>query len=69
MGEEGPVGELGQVLEPDPVLGLVIPHHMLEDHDLEHLLHLIMGELALIDEGHDSGVPGMDAFIRFLAHI
>ena len=31
--------------------------------NLQHLLCLIIGELALVDEGCDSGVKGMDAFI------
>ena len=56
MEKKGSVGELGLVLEPDPVLGLMVPHHMLEDHDLQHLHHLFMGELALVDEGSDPGV-------------
>ena len=47
----------------DPVQGLVVPHHMLEDHDLQHLLGLVMEKLALIDEGSDMGVQGMDTFI------
>ena len=69
MGEKGSTGELGLVFESVPALGLMVPYCMLEDHDLQHLLHLIMGELALVDEGCCSGVKGMDAFIGLLAHI
>ena len=47
----------------------MVPHCMLEDHKLQCLLHLVVGELALVDEGCDCGVKGMDAFIGLLAHI
>ena len=53
MGKKGPVGELQLVLKPDPVQGLMVSHCMLEDHYLQHLLHLFMEELALVDEGYD----------------
>ena len=47
----------------------MVPNCMLEDHYLQHLLHLIVGELPLFVEGYYSGVKGMDAFIGMLVHI
>ena len=47
MGENGPVGELGLVLEPDLVWGFVVPYHMLEDHNLQHL-PCLLGKFALV---------------------
>ena len=63
MGKKGPVGELGLVLEPDPVLGFVVPHCVLEEHNLQHLPGLIMGELTLVDDSSYPGIDGVDAFI------
>ena len=48
MVEKGAVGQLGLVLYPDPVLGHVVPHHMLWDHDLHRLLGVIVGNLQLL---------------------
>ena len=48
MGEKGLVGQLGLILEPDPVPGFAVSHHMLEDHDLQHLPGLIMRKLPLV---------------------
>ena len=36
LGKKGTVGELGLVLEPDPVPGIMVSHSMLRDHDFEH---------------------------------
>ena len=69
MGEKGPIGKLGLVLELDPVLDFMVPHHMLEDHDVQHLPGPIMGELALVDESSYPGIEDADAFIRQLVHI
>ena len=69
MGEKDPVGDLGLVLHLDPVPGLMVTQGMLEDHHLQHLLHLVVCELALVDEDYDPNVKGVDAFIELLAHI
>ena len=53
--EKGLVGELGLVLEQDPVTGLVVLHCMLQDHDFQHLLGLEVRECALGDEGVNRG--------------
>ena len=36
VGRKGLVGELGLVLEPGPVPGLMVSNSMLQDHDFEH---------------------------------
>ena len=46
-----------------------MPHHMLEDDDLQHLFGLVMGKLTVVDEGGDVGVQGVGAFSRQLEHI
>ena len=43
VGEKGSVCEMGLVLELDPVLGFVVPHCMLEDHDVQCHLGFVMG--------------------------
>ena len=55
MGKKGLVGQLGLVLGPDSVPDFMEPHCVLEDHDLQHLCGLIVGEHALVDE---SSYPG-----------
>ena len=47
----------------------MVPYHMLEDLDLQHLVGIIVGKCAIIDEGHDAGAQGVDAFIGPLVHI
>ena len=47
MGEKNLVGQLGWVLEPDPVLGFVEPHCMLEDSSWENL-HWLMRAVFLV---------------------
>ena len=69
LGEKGLVGQLGLVLGLDPVLGFMLSHCMLKDHDFEHLLSFRVGEFTLVDEGGDMGVWGMDALTGELAHI
>ena len=56
MGEKGPVGELGLVLEPDPVPGFMVPHCMQIENDLQYLPGLIMGKLAFHDGGNYPGI-------------
>ena len=51
--EKGMVGELGLVLEPDPIIGLMVSHGMLQDHDFQHFLGLAVGKLTVGDEGID----------------
>ena len=63
------VGELGLVLEPDLVSGLMVSHCMLQDHDFVHLLGLGVGKLALGNKGTDVGRQGMDTLVRELADI
>ena len=69
MGKKGSVGQQRLVLELDLVPGFVVPHTMLEDHNLQHLLGFIMVEPAIVDKGHDVDVQGVDAFIKLLVHI
>ena len=69
MLKKSPVEELGLVLEPDPVPGFMVPHHMLEDHDLQYLPSLIMEELVLAYQSSYPGIYSVDAFIGQLAHI
>ena len=56
MGEKGLVGQLRLVLELDPVPGFMVPHHMLKDYDLQCLLGLIVGKLALVNESIYPGI-------------
>ena len=63
MGEKGLGGQLGLVLEPDPAPGFMVSHYMLEDHNLQHLLGLVLGKLALVHESSYSVFFGMDTFI------
>ena len=51
MGKKGLVGELGLVLELDPVLCLMVSHCVLQDHTFEHFYGVGMVEFALRDEG------------------
>ena len=69
MGEKGLVAQLGLVLELDPVTVLMVPHCMLEDHNLQHLLHLIVGKPTAVDKCGYPGNERVDAFIGALAHI
>ena len=68
-GEKGLVCELGLILEPDSVPCLVVSHCMLQDHELQHLLHFGGGKLALGDEGGNAGGQGMHILVRELADI
>ena len=45
MGEKGLVGELQLGLELDPVMGLMVLHNMLQDHDFQHFLGLGWGNI------------------------
>ena len=67
--KKGLVGELGLVLELDPVPYLVVSHCVLQDHDFEYLYGLGVSEFTLGDEGRDMGTQGMDTLIRELADI
>ena len=69
LGRKRLVGELGLVLETDPVSGLMVSHCMLQDHDFKHLLSLGMDKLALGNEGAYVGRQGMDTLIGELADI
>ena len=52
------VGELGLVLELDPVPCLLVSHCMLQEHDFEHFYGLGENEFTLGDEGTDRGRQG-----------
>ena len=56
LGEMNLVGEVGVLLELDPVPCLMVSHSMLQDHDLEHLLGFGVGEFTLRDKCSDRGV-------------
>ena len=57
------VCELGLVLEPDPVMGLIVLHGVLQDNYLQHFLGMGVGKFTLGDEGRDMGRQGMDTLI------
>ena len=69
MREESLLGELGLILELDPVPCLVVLHSVLQDHKFKHLLGFRVKEFTLEDEGIDMGVKGMDTLTRELADI
>ena len=56
VGEKSLVGELGLVLEPDPVPCLMVSCSMLQDHEFKHLLGFGVRKFTLVDEGCDMGV-------------
>ena len=58
-----------QVLLAYPVPGLTVSYCIPQDHDFECLLGVLVGEFALVDQGGDVCVEGMDAFVGPLAHI
>ena len=63
------MGELGLVLLPYLVPGLLVPYSMLENHDLQHLLGLGVGKLALGDEVGDALRQCMYSLARLLHNI
>ena len=56
-------------MEPDPVSGLTVLHIMLQDHDVKHLLGLVVGKFAMGDESAEEGRQGMDTLIGKLVDI
>ena len=52
-----------------PVPGLVVTYCMLQDHDFEHFLAVLVGEFTLVDQSAYAGVEHMDAFFGPLVHI
>ena len=47
LGEKRLIGELGLVLELDPVPCLMVFHCMLQDHEFEHLLGFKVGGIYI----------------------
>ena len=69
MSKKGLAGELGLVLQLDPVPCLVVSHCMLQDHDFEHFLGMGVSEFTLGDEGTDMGRQSMNTLNREPADI
>ena len=69
MDKKGLVGELGLVLELDPVPCLAVLHCVLQDDDVEHFYSLGVVKFVLGDEGTYISRWGMDTLIRELANI
>ena len=71
MGEEDLVGKLLLVLLPDTVVGFMVPHCMLKQHDFDGLFHLPVKELTIVDQGVDSCASCHLATVAYLrgAHL
>ena len=46
VSKKGLVGDLGLVLEPEPVPCLMVSHCMLQDYDFEHFYGLVVSEFT-----------------------
>ena len=69
VGEKNLVGELGLVLELDPVPCLMVKHCALQEHEFWHLFGFGVREFTMGDDSSDMGIQGMDTLIRELADI
>ena len=69
VGEKSLAGDLGPVLEPDPVPYLMVSQRVLQVHKFKHLVGFGVGEFTFGDKSSDMGVKGMDTVIRELEDI
>ena len=67
--KEGLEFKLLLVLLPGPVVGFLVPHHMWQNHYLQGLLSLLVGELAVIEKVGYSGAQDIYALILELFDI